>query len=56
MYAVQIWSYETENVETLYCESGNVFKYHGNYCTDFNEESLTTNIVEELLTKCQIVI
>ena len=41
---------------TLYCESGNVFKYHGNYCTDFNEESLTTNIVEELLTKCQIVI
>lgn len=41
---------------TLYCESGNVFEYHGNYCTDFNEESLTTNIVEELLTKCQIVI
>ncbi len=41
---------------TLYCESGNVFEYHGNYCTDSNENSLTTNIVEELLTKCQIVI
>ena len=41
---------------TLYCESGNVFKYHGNYCTDSNEDSLTTNIVGELLTKCQIVI
>ena len=26
------------------------------YCIDFNEESLTTNIVEELLTKCQIII
>ena len=43
-------------VFTLYCESGNVFEYHGNYCTDSNEDSLTTNIVEELLTKCQIVI
>ena len=41
---------------TLYCESGNVFEYHGNYCTDSNEDSLTTNIVGELLTKCQIVI
>ena len=41
---------------TLYCESGNVFEYHGNYSTDSNENSLTTNIVEELLTKCQIVI
>lgn len=41
---------------TLHCESGNVFEYHGNYCTDSNEDSLTTNIVEELLTKCQIVI
>ena len=41
---------------TLYSESGNVFEYHGNYCTDSNENSLTTNIVEELLTKCQIVI
>lgn len=33
-----------------------LFICHGNYCTDFNEESLTTNIVEELLTKCQIII
>lgn len=41
---------------TLYCESGNVFKYHGNYCTEPDEESLTTNIVEELLKKCQITI
>ena len=41
---------------TLFCENGNVFEYHGNYCIDSNEDSLTTNIVEELLTKCQIVI
>lgn len=41
---------------TLFCENGNVFEYHGNYCTDFNEESLMTNIVEELLTKCQIIL
>ena len=32
------------------------FICHGNYCSDFTEESLTTNIVEELLTKCQIII
>ena len=41
---------------TLYCESGNVFEYHGNYCTDFDEKDITTNIVEELLKKCQITI
>lgn len=41
---------------TLFCENGNVFEYHGNYCTDHDENSLTTNIVEELLTKCQIII
>ncbi len=32
---------------TLYCENGNIFKYHSDYCTD---------IVKELLTKCQIII
>lgn len=41
---------------TLYCENGNVFEYHGNYCTDFDEKDITTNIVEELLKKCQITI
>lgn len=41
---------------TLYCEKVNVFEYHGNYCTDHDENSLTTNIVEELFTKCQIII
>lgn len=41
---------------TLYCENGNVFEYHGNYCTDFDEKNITTNIVEELLKKCHITI
>lgn len=41
---------------TLYCESGNVFKYYGNYCTEPDEKNITTNIVEELLKKCQITI
>lgn len=41
---------------TLYCENGNVFEYHGNYCTDLDEKNITTNIVEELLKKCQITI
>ena len=41
---------------TLYCENGNVFEYHGNYCTDLDEKDITTNIVEELLKKCQITI
>lgn len=40
---------------TLYCENGNVFEYHSNYCTD-DEKNITTNIVEELLKKCQITI
>ena len=41
---------------TLYCENGNVFEYHGNYCTDLDEKDLTTNIGKELLKKCQITI
>lgn len=41
---------------TLYCENGNVFEYHGNYCTNLDEKDITTNIVEELLKKCQITI
>lgn len=41
---------------TLYCENGNVFEYHGNYCTDLDEKDITTNIVKELLKKCQITI
>ena len=41
---------------TLYCDNGNVFEYHGNYCTDLDEKNITTNIVEELLKKCQITI
>ena len=41
---------------TLYCESGNVFEYHGNYCTEPDKKNITTNIVEELLKKCQITI
>ena len=41
---------------TLYCENGNVFEYHGNYCTEPDEKNITTNIVEELLKKCQITI
>lgn len=38
----------------LYCESGNVFKYDCDYCMD-DEENTTTNILEELLKKCQII-
>lgn len=40
---------------TLYCESGNIFTYHGDYCMD-DEKNTTTKIVEELLKKCQITI
>ncbi len=41
---------------TLYCENGSIFTYHSDYCTDHNKESSTTDIVKELLTKCQIII
>ena len=41
---------------TLYCENGNIFTYHSDFCTDHNKESSTTDIVKELLTKCQIII
>lgn len=41
---------------TLYCDNRNVFKYEADYCTDPNEEGRTTNIVKELLKKCQIMI
>lgn len=39
----------------LYCESGNILTYHGDYCMD-DEKNTTTKIVEELLKKCQITI
>lgn len=41
---------------TLYCDNRNVFKYEADYCADPNKEGRTTNIVEELLKKCQITI
>lgn len=41
---------------TLYCDNRNVFKYEADYCADPNKEGSTTNIVEELLKKCQITI
>lgn len=39
----------------LYCESGNILTYHGDYCMD-DEKNTTTKIVKELLKKCQITI
>lgn len=44
-----------DGLKVLYCESGNILTYHGDYCMD-DEKNTTTKIVEELLKKCQITI